>query len=477
METFVGPDACVLIDARVVTCDPVTGFEEGGPLRLGAIGHSTGPLTAAGVALTGTLRPNLYNPQYTSILTYFVSEVRWCAMRSPPSFPLRAPLCGAPVPADRVIGREAIIAEIWEKLAHQSVLLTAERRIGKSAILNKLASEPRPGWKVVHRVVEGTSAPAELINDLRRDIEHAMGQGDAALSRLRRLYDASGISGMTLGPITLPLTQQSWKAALMSLLEDAGSVEGQRCVVVWDEFPNMVWKIAQSDPAMAADLVDTLRAYRQAKPDGVKFVLAGSIGFHLVLRFLVDKGAHRSRPANDLATIHAGALAQRDAVILAREGLEYYIANERISLEEPLDAIAAAVAEAADRLPFYVEHIVADLGSLGRPITTAEVHAARERLIGDDTLGRDLRHYRARIRDYYPDRERDAATEVLNTLCRHPGGLTKDDLRARLSSLQDRELDTALDLLLDDHYLVRDSAGERRFRFKYVIVRDYWEAA
>jgi hypothetical protein len=35
-------------------------------------------------------------------------------------------------------------------------------------------------------------------------------------------------------------------------------------------------------------------------------------------------------------------------------------------------------------------------------------------------------------------------------------------------------LDT-LELLLDDNYLVRDtSTGERRYRFRYVLMRDWW---
>ena len=389
-----------------------------------------------------------------------------------------APLCGGTVPAHRVVGRDAKIKEIWGVLDRQSVLLTAERRIGKTAILNKLAANPPAGWKVIYSQVEGTSSPEELIKDLQRDLQEALGGDQSIFIQFKALYKKIGLEGMQLGSITLPAIRESWKEALLALLTDAGSVTGCRVVIIWDEFPNMVWKIAQRDPGLAADLVDVLRASRQSHASGVRFVFAGSIGFNLVLRYLLDAKAHRGRPINDLRTIHAGALAPEHAAQIAREGLEYLAARDVIRLADSVERIAMEIATAADCLPFYVEHLVTRLEEAKDPLTVGHVLAARERLIRDDTGNNDFRHYRNRILDHYPEAERDLCVEVLNKVALHPLGLTKDEILARMNAtppLTRHRLATALDLLLDDHYLhAAPSDAGGRLAFKYPLVRDWW---
>ncbi len=389
------------------------------------------------------------------------------------------PLCGAAVPPERVVGRQEIIADIVRFLdAGQSVLLTAERRIGKTAVLNKLAAEPPKGWRIVYRQVEGVSSPAELVNDLQRALEEELGLGPTIFSRLRRLYTDIGISGLQLGPITLPVVQQSWKLALQSLLEDAGSVKGYHVLVIWDEFPNAIWKIAEKDCSMAADVLDVLRAYRQSSPRGVRFVFAGSIGFHLVLSRLREAGAHRARPMNDLSTIPVGALAPEDAFAMARDGLIHFADRDSVSFADPVEDVAHDVAAGADNLPFYIDHLLMRLRDTAEPLTREHVKLARERLLANDTGSNDFRHYRNRIRDYYPQRERNLCLEVLDRIASHPSGLTRDELLVQVAPAGEvtrHDLKAAIELLVDDHYVhATGSSAERRFAFKYEIVRDWW---
>jgi len=45
---------------------------------------------------------------------------------------------GGQLSIDQIKGRDPLIATIWETLLSQSVIMTAERRIGKTSIIQKM---------------------------------------------------------------------------------------------------------------------------------------------------------------------------------------------------------------------------------------------------------------------------------------------------------------------------------------------------
>jgi hypothetical protein len=48
-----------------------------------------------------------------------------------------------------VIGRDQLIAQIWKMLEKSSVRFTAERRVGKTTVMAKMAAEPHPRFEVL----------------------------------------------------------------------------------------------------------------------------------------------------------------------------------------------------------------------------------------------------------------------------------------------------------------------------------------
>jgi hypothetical protein len=48
---------------------------------------------------------------------------------------------GGILASNEVVGRDELIAEIWRTLAVQSVVLTSERRIGKTSVIRKMADQ------------------------------------------------------------------------------------------------------------------------------------------------------------------------------------------------------------------------------------------------------------------------------------------------------------------------------------------------
>ena len=53
---------------------------------------------------------------------------------------------GGVIDPRHVYGRDRLIAELWDRLDRLCVLMNAERRIGKTSVLRKMAQEPAPGW-------------------------------------------------------------------------------------------------------------------------------------------------------------------------------------------------------------------------------------------------------------------------------------------------------------------------------------------
>lgn len=51
---------------------------------------------------------------------------------------------GKPAPSD-IIGRDAFIADLWHILEERSLILSAERRFGKTYVIQKMEAEPPPG--------------------------------------------------------------------------------------------------------------------------------------------------------------------------------------------------------------------------------------------------------------------------------------------------------------------------------------------
>jgi hypothetical protein len=58
---------------------------------------------------------------------------------------------GAIVSPSEVIGRDRLIANLWERLEQQSLILSAERRMGKTSVIKKMQAEaPKNKLPIYH---------------------------------------------------------------------------------------------------------------------------------------------------------------------------------------------------------------------------------------------------------------------------------------------------------------------------------------
>jgi AAA+ ATPase superfamily predicted ATPase len=73
---------------------------------------------------------------------------------------------GGQIDSADIIGRDAVISELWERLAQQSIVLTAERRMGKTTIVKQMVKENRADVFPIYRDLEKVVSPAEFVSNI-----------------------------------------------------------------------------------------------------------------------------------------------------------------------------------------------------------------------------------------------------------------------------------------------------------------------
>ena len=70
---------------------------------------------------------------------------------------------GGTVTGEAIVGRSAELTEIWAKIAKRSIVLSAERRVGKTSLLRKMLDEPQHGWTPLLVLVESARHPTDCV--------------------------------------------------------------------------------------------------------------------------------------------------------------------------------------------------------------------------------------------------------------------------------------------------------------------------
>jgi hypothetical protein len=378
---------------------------------------------------------------------------------------------GGQLAPDDVFGRDGFIVDLWRELEQLSVVLTAERRTGKTCVIKKMQGKPPPGTLTFFQDLEGIYSAAELVEAVIRCIQPALSQGDRALTAFQRFW--SSIGGIEVaGVLRLPeATHPEWKHLLTKVVENLLEHHTGPVIFFWDEFPQMLHNIAQEKPGDAMEVLDLLRTLRQQHPR-LRFVLTGSIGFHSVLAYLQRRG-YRNAPKNDMYTTLLPPLARPDAMELAR-GL---MRGEGICVEDAeAEMIATEIATEAGDIPFYIHQIVG--GMRGKP----SVGPGAARAIVDEGLRAphdpwELRHYRTRIDHDYEAGTATYALAVLDTLGASETPLTFAELTARAKAqpavTDDEQLRGVLKHLEQDHYIAK-SAETGRYAFRTSLIGRWW---
>ena len=374
-----------------------------------------------------------------------------------------------------VVGRDLFVSEIWRALDRQSVLLTAERRMGKTSVLLKLEAEPLTERCVIKRTLQGIRTPEEFVRKLVADVDNAI-PGLIRKSIGDRLRKA-GIKSIGSTPISVefePATPESWKDVVTETFRVLDEDVDELVVLLWDEAPQMIADIdTERGSGVAREMLDVLRAARESHR-GIRMVLSGSLGIHHVVAALRSEGGMWA-PTHDMRALDLPPLAEDDAVFLAGELLR----NDDVACDDR-DAVASAIASEVDCMPYYIHQTALRLRDRGRvgermPVDVATVEKEVEDAICDPLDPWELGHYVSRTPVYYGN-DADLVNAVLDIVARDSAPLDIATIRERLAAHgpppEIERLRELVDLLCRDYYLCA-SPG---YVFLRSLVRRAWLA-
>ncbi len=184
---------------------------------------------------------------------------------------------GGIIAPDAVIGRDQLIAEIWSRLEPQSLILSAERRMGKTTIIKKMQAEANNDRLTIYQDLEGVRSPIEFVELVWQNVAKYLSK-KAKVSKVKEFL--SNLEGTEFMGFKFPkIAATHWKTILTKTIEDLVTNQEHQVIFLWDEMPYMLNNIGNES---AMEMLDILRSLRQTYPK-VRMIFTGSIGLHHVI--------------------------------------------------------------------------------------------------------------------------------------------------------------------------------------------------
>lgn len=371
-----------------------------------------------------------------------------------------------------IIGRESIVAYLTSVLHEQSVLLVAERRSGKTHVLDKFKASAPTNWVIIKRDIGAVRSATEFVQYVMADLYPHL----EAKTNFRNWLQGLGeqIGGTQIGPVKVPnFSTKHWKQVLgdaIAHLSDITAVE--RFVFLWDELPWMLEIIAKHNPQEAMELLDTLRALRQQHAGKLRMVFTGSLGLHHIVRGLKVQG-YNNTPVNDMLSVEVEPLALADATEL----------TQRLLVDNGLHMLSdtqyTELAQAVDCIPFYIHHVVSAILKIpvqpGGALDMAAIDAVISHCINSADNPWDLQHYEDRTLAYY-GAQRGECLALLDAVASSSQSMSVAEAikraKAAYPNVAQQDWIELTRLLQRDHYFRRNAAGE--IGFKFTVVKRWW---
>jgi hypothetical protein len=377
---------------------------------------------------------------------------------------------GGQIDPSEVVGRDELIQRLWEILDRQSLILSAERRIGKTSVIRKMLVEAPKEKLPIYRDLEQVHTLLEFGELVFEDVERYLSGLKRTAERTRRfISQLSG--GEFTGIFKLPaVIAPHWKTLLTKIIEDLVEHQDRMVIFFWDELPMMLDNIRKREgDELVMEVLNTLRALRQTHPR-LRMVFTGSIGLHHVISSIKQAG-YSNAPTNDMYHEEVPPLS----VAYAQELARLLIEGEAIQSDD-LQATTLAIANGVDCVPFYIHHVVDQMKQSKSAANAAAAGEIIDSFLIDKHDRWDLQHYRSRIDTYYGSSERISALNLLDILSTVDTPFPFDDLfnllKTRETTGGEETARRVLGLLQRDHYVARQSDGAYSFRLQ--LIRRWW---
>jgi hypothetical protein len=348
-------------------------------------------------------------------------------MNLPPEF-----YTGPPVDAADLRYREEFLADLWEALESQHVLLTAPRRTGKTSVMDYLRENPKNAFTVIYENVQDLAHPADFFASLLARFY------DEEPKVLRDLFQRSkGVVKATLEKVEkFEISEfkvllkksdanwsDSWKQHGGHFLEQVRK-SSRRILLIVDELPDMILNMQKEHPELVQPFMSWFRTQRQSpkpKQDQVRWLIGGSVNLSSTL----DALGHVDL-INDFLDI--------PLPVLTDDQVKHFVETMLKSRDvEIASTVPAHVSRMLGRpIPLFMQMITQDLyrtyKKKPRKLTKNDVESAFSELVMSNGARDKLQHYYSRIGQYYLGTKAAAAHALLSQLSLSASGIGKKQL-------------------------------------------------
>lgn len=358
------------------------------------------------------------------------------------------------------------------------VLLTGQRRMGKTSIVRELGRElEADGWIFLFTDVEGATCPEDAIADIARAVHPVRTISERFATTIRRLFTES-VEEVSAADFSVKfrdgLDPGSWRRFGGQLLA-ACTAQDKPVLLVIDELPIFLKRMLHDDDGARRvdEFLSWLRGELQIIGDGsLVLIVSGSIGLVPIVKRLGIPDR-----INHLYPFRLGPWDRNTSI----KCFERLAASYELRVE---DGVAGAV---YDRLGVGIPHHVQSFFAHIRDYATMK---KRDRVTVEDVaevyctelLGpsgqNDLAHYETRLKDGLDDPGYSIAKDILAEASIRQVFATpaKQHLVKKYSTVVDDahgQIADVLEVLVHDGYLEADNDGHR---FPSRLLRDWWTA-
>ena len=383
------------------------------------------------------------------------------------------------VSGDDFFDRDAEIRQLKTLIGDGNhVLLTGQRRMGKTSVLRELGRRLQTdGWTFLPLDIEGALSPEDVIADFAEALHPHPGLARRATASIRRWFGERFEEASAFGfrlKVRAALNPGNWPGHGDKLVQACAQDERPVLIAI-DELPIFLTRILRQDGnAHRVDhFLSWLRRALQAAGDRSPVILvSGSIGLQpLVARLgLSDR-------INYLHAVRLGPWDRETSIACLQRLAE----THDLALDQ---AVPNAVLEALGiGVPHHVQSFFARLRDYATMhdrdrVTLEDVETVyRSELLGPSGQT-DLAHYETRLKDALDPDTYTIALEILAEAATQDAFTPAAErclasLYSRLVPDARARITDALEVLLHDGYLTR--AGDD-LRFEFRLLHDYWSA-
>ncbi len=401
-------------------------------------------------------------------------------------------IAGPPVEGGNFFGREEAIKDLRGLLDCHDILLLGPRRIGKTSIARRVMAAVRAeGWRAVE--INVAACPDErgfldkLNTEFANEFASIVGKAKEAVGNF---FAACGdriksvkISVTGMGGVDVTLDNggaEDWTSVAGDLLSSIGRTE-ERTLIYIDELPILLFNILKNDSLAGEQRVrrflDWFRNDVRGLPgaDKVRWLVSGSVGLDTLVQ---EHGM--ADTINTMKQRTLEAFKNEDAVALLIKLAQSY--SVPLSENEAHEIVAAIRWPQPYYLQFFFNELRALIGSGAGSGPAELIGQVIDRMI-EPGADNDFHHWEERLYKQLCRPDADHARALLNHCARDPEGGFAETL---LVKLEERLSNAAPDeahrtfvrlrdiLIRDGYWLLDDSSGARRYRFRLEPLRRWW---